>query len=149
MGKNEDERERRNALLISSPWMRLACTIHTFGPFITLVPHIPPLSSPRSHIYDLVCLFREHFSPVLSPEKSYGLLVRFPRHFSELLLPLDLSETFTLSIYLVSVVLSLSRMISFREIESCLRILMLSKLIFDNITPPLKTYLSSTMNIRG
>ena len=34
MGKNEDERERRNVLLISSPWMRLACTIHTYGPLL-------------------------------------------------------------------------------------------------------------------
>ena len=59
-------------------------------------------------------------------------MVRFSRHFRELLLPLDLSETFTLSNYLVSMVLSLSKMISCREIKSYLRVMMLSKLIFDN-----------------
>ena len=68
----------------------------------------------------------------MSPEKSYGLLARFARNFSELLLPLDLSEILTLSIYLFSMVLSLSRMIGSREIKSYLSVMMLSKLIFDN-----------------
>ena len=76
-------------------------------------------------------------------------MVSFSRHFHELFLPLDLSETFTLSNYLFSMVLSLSRMINSREIKSYLRLEMISKLIFDNITPPLKTQLSSTMNTRG
>ena len=128
-GRREREVMRLHFLAIG--WALHASSTH-LGPWLALVAHIPPLSSPRSRIYDLVCPFREHFSPVLSPEKSYGLVVRFPRHFSELLLPLDLLETLTLSIYLLSMVLSLSRMINSREIKSCLRVLMLSKLIFDN-----------------
>ena len=60
-------------------------------------------------------------------------MVRFPRHFSELILPLDLLEALTLSIYLLSMVLSLSKMINFREIKSYLSVMMLSKWIFDNI----------------
>ena len=121
MGKIEREREREDKKCAFQIWpLDEPCMHHPH--ILALVAHIPPLSSPRSHIYDLVCPFREHNSPVLSPEKSYGLLARFPRHFSELILPLDLSETLTLSIYLFSMVLSLSRMISSREIKSYLRL---------------------------
>ena len=137
-GHGPKERRERNQKC-TSPFRPLDEPPMNHPHILALVAHIPPLSSPRSHNYDLVCPFQRHFSPVLSLEKSYGFLVRFPRHFSELLLPLDPSETLTLSIYLFSIVLSLSRMINSREIKSCLRILMLSKLIFDNIIPPLKT----------
>ena len=125
------ERKEMRIWFLALGWAFHAPSTH-LGPWLALVAHNPPLSSPRSRIYDLVCPFWEHFSPVLSPKKSYGLIVRFARHFSELILPLDLAETLALSIYLFSMVLSLSRMISSREIKSCLSVMMLSKLIFDN-----------------
>ena len=141
-GPNEgimDKTKREGPSKMRISFLTLGLTLHAPsthpGPWLALVAHIPPLSSPSSRNHDLVCPFWEHLSPVLRLEKSYALLVRFPRHFSELLLPLDLSETLTLPIYLFSMVLSLSRMINSREIKSCLRVLMLSKLIFDNTLP--------------
>ena len=62
----------------------LAHPILDLGPWLGLVAHIPPLSSPRSRNFGLICKFQGHFLPILSPVKSCGLVVRFSRHFSEI-----------------------------------------------------------------